>query len=176
MEIYRGTRLRIEKIPHTLPNGTRKERIVVRPGPAVAALPREGEFCYLIRQYRFPLEEWIYEVPAGTMAEGEEPEETALRELIEETGLSARHLIRRGEIFTTPGYTDEVIYLFEARDLSPSSEFEKDEDEEIELVKLHQSEIFSMIRQGTIRDAKTICLACLCLGRESILPHDPPSF
>ncbi|MDT8357080.1 MAG: NUDIX hydrolase [Methanomicrobiaceae archaeon] len=170
MEIYRGTRLRIEKVLHTLPDGTRRERIVVRPGPAVAILPIDGEFCYLIRQYRFPLDAWIYEVPAGTIDGREEPEETARRELIEETGLSAGKLTPHGKIFTTPGYTDEVIYLFEARDLSPSSDFEKDEDEKIELVKLHQSELTSMIQKGTIRDAKTICLACLCLGRGILHP------
>ena len=168
MEIYRGKRLRIEKIPHILPNGTRKERIVVRPGPAVAILPIEGEFCYLIRQYRLPIDAWIYEVPAGTMDEGEKPEETAFRELIEETGLSAKKIKPRGQIFTTPGYTDEVIYLFEARDLSPSSQFGKDEDEEIELVKLHRTDLTRMIEQGIIQDAKTICLACLCLGQGNL--------
>lgn len=86
VEIYRGKRLSIETREFTLPNGTKKERIVVRPGGAVAILPVEGDDCYLLRQYRFAVDDYIYEAPAGTLDEGEEPHETAYRELIEETG------------------------------------------------------------------------------------------
>ncbi len=164
MELYRGKRMRIERALIELPGGKKKERIIVRPGNAVAILPVEGDYCYLIRQYRYAIDRTIWEVPAGTLDAGETPEQTAHRELIEEAGLAAETLIARGSIYTTPGFTDEVIHLFEARDLHPSDEYDKDDDEVIEVEKVRLSELDAMIRDGLILDAKTICLICRCLG------------
>jgi ADP-ribose pyrophosphatase len=163
MEIYRGKRLVVEKKRVTLPNGNIHERVVIHPGGAVAMFPVEGEYCYLIRQYRFAIGEYIYEAPAGTIDEGEVPDETAHRELIEETGMRAETLLPRGYIYPSPGYTDERIWLFEARDLAPSTEYGKDDDELIEVVRLPRAEIPAMIADGRIVDAKTICLAFRCL-------------
>jgi ADP-ribose pyrophosphatase len=163
MDLYRGKRMRVEKTRVKLPSGNTKERVVVRPGNAVAMLPIEGDFCYLIRQYRYPIDRYICEAPAGTIDEDEKPRETARRELIEEIGMEAETLIARGYIYTTPGFTDEVIYLFEARGLSPSLEYEKDEDEVIEVDKIRLADVEAMIRDGRIVDAKTISLAYLCL-------------
>jgi ADP-ribose pyrophosphatase len=160
VEIYRGSRMRIEKSSFSLPDGSTRDRIVVRPGNAVAMLPIEGEFCYLIRQYRFAIGATIYEVPAGTIDNGETPEETAYRELIEETGMKAGTMKPVGQLYTTPGFTDEIIYLFEAYDLSPSDEYLQDEDEVIEVVKVHRTDVKRMMKEGTICDAKTICLLC----------------
>jgi ADP-ribose pyrophosphatase len=95
---------------------------------------------------------------------GEEPEETARRELIEETGFAAQTIEPRGFIYTTPGFTDEKIFLFEARDLLHSDEYVKDEDEIIEVVDIPTAHLRGMIRDGTIVDAKTICLIYHCLG------------
>jgi transposase len=86
------------------------------------------------------------------------------RELIEETGFAAQKMHEKGFIYTTPGYTDEKIFLFEARDLSPSKEFGKDEDEVIEVVDVAIRDLPEMIRNGTIVDAKTICLIHRCFG------------
>lgn len=161
--IYDGGRMKVEQVEIDLPGGITLERIVVRPGGAVAMLPVEGDYCYLIRQYRYPIEKCIYEAPAGTMDEGEEPVETAQRELIEETGFKAETLTEKGYIYTTPGYTNEVIYLYEARGLSPSSEYSPDPDEQIEVVKVRKDELRTMIMDGRIVDAKTICLVYKCL-------------
>ncbi|GAB7016886.1 NUDIX hydrolase [Methanogenium cariaci] len=152
-------KITLETVTVTLPSGVVKERRVVHPGHAVAMLPVEGDFCYLERQYRFAVDEWIYEAPAGTIDPGETPEETAYRELIEETGMAAETLIPRGKIYPSPGYTDEVIYLFEACGLSPSDAYGMDDDEQIEVVKVSLHEMEEMIRDGRIIDAKTICLA-----------------
>ncbi|KQC04536.1 MAG: NUDIX hydrolase [Methanoculleus sp. SDB] len=153
----------IEKTNVYLPSGRTKERIVVRPGKAVAILPCEEDECVLIRQYRHAIGRWIYEAPAGTMDAGETPEATARRELIEETGLAATVIEPKGSIYTTPGYTDEVIYLFEASGLCPSDAHMPDEDEMIEVVRVSRDEVHSMIEDGSIVDAKTICLAYRCL-------------
>jgi ADP-ribose pyrophosphatase len=163
-EIYRGKKLRVVKELYRLPSGREKERVVIHPGDAVAMLPIEGDTCILLRQFRFAIGEYLCEAPAGTMDPGETPLATAQRELIEETGLSGSTFIPRGFIYTTPGFTTEKIHLFEVRGLTPSHEFEKDEDEEIEVVRIPNSKILAMVRDGRIRDAKTIVLVCRCLG------------
>jgi len=163
-EIYRGRRLSVELNRYTMPDGKEKERVVVKPGNAAAMLPIEGDHCYLLRQYRFAIGEWIYEAPAGTLEEGEEPIETARREIIEECGLAAGEMIPRGFIYTTPGFSDERVYLFEARNLLPSSEFSPDDDEQIEVVRVPLADLAAMCRDGRISDAKTIAILFRCLA------------
>jgi ADP-ribose pyrophosphatase len=164
MEIFRGRRLWIEKRTIRLPNGIEREKVIVHPSNAVAILPLNGDRCKLLRQYRYAIDQYIFEAPAGTMEPGEEPLVTARRELIEETGFTAQTIIPKGFIYTTPGYTDERIFLFEARDLEPSQTYSKDDDEVIEVVDFPISDLLGMIRNGTIVDAKTICLIQCCLG------------
>jgi len=163
-DIYRGTRLRVVRELYRLPSGKEKERVVIHPGDAVAMLPVDGETCILLRQFRFAIGEKICEAPAGTMDPGETPLRTAQRELIEETGLAGETFLPKGFIYTTPGFTTEKIHLFEVRGLSPSDEYEKDEDEEIEVVRVPVSGVLAMARDGRIRDAKTIALVYRCLG------------
>ncbi len=163
MEIYRGQRLWVEKRMIRLPTGTEREKIIIHPGHAVAILPIAGDSVKLLRQYRYAVDQYIMEAPAGTLEPAEEPEACASRELIEETGFAAVTILPRGFIWTTPGFTDEKIYLFEARDLSPSSEYGKDEDEIIEVVDVPLRDLDAMIRDGTICDAKTIALIHRCL-------------
>ena len=164
MEIFRGRRLWIEKRTIRLPNGIEREKVIVHPSNAVAILPLNGDRCKLLKQYRYAIDQYIFEAPAGTMEPGEDPLETAQRELIEETGFTAQTIVPKGFIYTTPGYTDEKIFLFEARDLSPSKEYGKDEDEVIEVVDIAIRDLIGMIRNGTIVDAKTICLIHHCMG------------
>jgi len=165
VELYRGKRLVVEKKTVSLPGGKEIERVIVHPGDAVAILPvRADNCCYLIRQFRFAIDDYIYEVPAGTLNPGESPLDTARRELIEETGLQAESFIDKGFIYTTPGFTDERIFLFEAFGLSPSCKYQKDDDEVIEVIKVPLSELPAMIHDGRISDAKTISLIFRCLG------------
>lgn len=164
MEIFRSRRLWVERKQVLLPNGVKKESVIIHPGHAVAILPIDGDRCKLLRQYRYALGQYILEAPAGTMEPDEDPAATAHRELIEETGFAARSIEPKGFIYTTPGFTDEKIYLFEARSLFPSQEFKKDEDEVIEVVDVVAGDLNAMICDGTICDAKTICLIHRCLG------------
>jgi ADP-ribose pyrophosphatase len=164
MEIFRGRRLWIEQKEVRLPNGLVRNKLIVHPSNAVAILPIEGDTCKLLRQYRHAIDDYIIEAPAGALEPGEIPEMAAGRELIEETGFTARSIVPRGHIITTPGYTDEKIFLYEARGLSPSQEFDKDEDEVIEVIDVPAKDLLMMVRDGTITDAKTICLVSRCLG------------
>ena len=164
MEIFRGRRLWIERRRVLLPNGLERDKVIVHPSNAVAVLPVEGDRCKLIRQYRYAIDDYILEAPAGALEKDEDPLAAAARELIEETGFTARTIESRGYIITTPGYTDERIYLYEAHGLMPSEEYGKDEDEVIEVLDLAVRDLPGMIRDGTITDAKTICLICRCLG------------
>ncbi|MEN6518955.1 MAG: NUDIX hydrolase [Methanospirillum sp.] len=163
-EIWRGRRLWVEQRAVELPSGT-KEFVVVHPGGAVAVLPVDGDEVVLIRQYRAAIDDWILEAPAGTLEEGEEPEACAGRELIEETGLAASELVLLGAVYTTPGFSDEVIHLYLARGLAPCTDFEKDEDEQIETARFSADEVRAMALDGRIRDAKTLCLVHRGLGR-----------
>lgn len=162
-ELYRGNRLWIEKKGFTLPNGKIKDGVVIHPGNAVVILPFEEDSCLLLRQYRFAIGEWIFEAPAGTMKAGESPDECAGRELIEETGFRAGTLLPRGSVLTTPGFTDERLFLFEARDLVPSNDFLPDDDEFIEPLRVPVHEVREMILDGRISDAKTICAFFRCV-------------
>jgi ADP-ribose pyrophosphatase len=164
MEIFRGRRLWIETKTICLPSGKEREKVIVHPSGAVAILPLHGDRCKLLRQYRYAIDRHIIEAPAGTMEQGEDPVTTARRELIEETGFAAGSITPKGFIYTTPGFTDEMIFLFEARDLSPSQEYGKDEDEVIEVIDVAVSDLSGMIRNGQIVDGKTICLIQRCLG------------
>ena len=162
MEIFRGRRLWIEQRAVQLPNGIRRDKVIVHPSNAVAILPLDGDRCKLIRQYRYAIDDYILEAPAGALEREEDPRAAAGRELIEETGFAAQTFESRGYIITTPGYTDERIFLFEARGLIPSNIYHKDEDEVIEVVDFAIRDLPGMIRDGTITDAKTICLICRC--------------
>jgi len=162
--IYSGPRFFIEKKEYTLPDGTPKQGIVISPHDAVAIMPVSKDKCFLLKQYRFPIDEYIYEVPAGAIEQGETPDEAAHRELIEETGLSAGQLLPYGYIYLAPGYSTERLWLYEATDLIPSDQYKKDEDEVIDVVELDICEMLAMIREGDIVDAKTIALAMLCFG------------
>jgi ADP-ribose pyrophosphatase len=164
MEIFRGQRLWIEQRNIILPNGLERQKVIVHPSNAVAILPVEGAQCKLIRQYRHAINDYIFEAPAGALKTGENPLVAAGRELIEETGFAAQIIEPRGFIITTPGYTDEKIFLYEARGLSPSQEYKKDEDEIIEVLDIPVKDLNRMIREGIIVDAKTICLIHRCFG------------
>ncbi|HWQ65272.1 MAG TPA: NUDIX hydrolase [Methanospirillum sp.] len=166
MDIYNGNRLRIEEGIFTLPDGKKRRAVVVHPNGAVVILPIKDGICYLIRQWRLAIGQYILEAPAGTLEPGEDPLATAHRELIEETGFAAKEMILRGYIFTTPGFSDEKIFIYEATNLSPSNVYLPDDDEIIELVEVPVQDLFRLIHEGEIVDAKTIAAIVRCIGRD----------
>jgi len=132
----------------------RLREVVKHPG-SVSILPLDGDSVYLIRQYRYPLGDYIWEIPAGTLEEGELPEECARRELEEETGLRAGRLERMFEAYLIPGYGTERMHFFLASELS-EGEMNPEPSERIEVHRISLDEALEMIRLNEIVDAKTV--------------------
>ena len=154
--IYRGKILNLDLETVTLPNGATVElEIIHHPGASAVVPLREDGQVLLIRQYRHAAGGYIYEIPAGKLAPGEEPRDCALRELEEEIGVRAGVLTPLLSILTTPGFTDETIHLFVARDLKPGRQH-LDPDEVLEVAAVPLAEALAWIERGVIRDGKTI--------------------
>jgi ADP-ribose pyrophosphatase len=145
-----------------LPNGSVTDLDMIRhPGAAVALPIETGDdgvtYALLVRQYRYATDGWLLEVPGGKLDGPEDPEVCARRELIEEIGIEAGELVGLGFIFTTPGFTDERIWLYVARDLRPVAAGPAlESDEVIEMERIPLEEAVSMAADGRITDAKTV--------------------
>ncbi|MGE5553183.1 MAG: NUDIX hydrolase [Betaproteobacteria bacterium] len=158
-EIFRGALINVRRDTVRLADGRTATRELVGHAPAVAILPLdERGRVLLVRQYRKPLEEALWEVPAGKMEPGEDPELCARRELAEETGVTAEQLVYLGRIATTPGFSDEIIHLYRAEGLRPAAEVGGDPDEAIEAVPVEWTEVMRMVEDGELWDAKSLCL------------------
>ncbi|WP_209511385.1 NUDIX hydrolase [Sedimentibacter acidaminivorans] len=132
-----------------------KREIVEHKGASAIIALNENDELILVKQYRKAVEEFLYEIPAGKINVAEEPRECALRELKEETGYEAKDIAKIYEIYSTPGFSNEKIYLFKAEDLTyTATNF--DEDENIEVITISKSEAKKMLETGQITDSKTI--------------------
>jgi ADP-ribose pyrophosphatase len=154
--IYEGRIVRFRVDTVVLPDGSRSTREVIGTPGAVVIVPLtdDGQ-VRMVRQYRSAIGEYLLELPAGTLEPNESPEQAAPRELAEETGDRAARWRRLAGFYTVPGICDEYLHLFLATDLTPG-QTNQEADEFIEVVTLPLSEALAMVRQGEIRDAKTI--------------------
>jgi ADP-ribose pyrophosphatase len=155
---YKGRKFDFEVNRLRLPNKVEGEWECIRhPGGALAVpVTAEGKLV-LVRQYRFAVQGRILEFPAGTLEATENPLETVQREIEEETGYSAQKWDKLGEFFLAPGYSDEIIYAFLARDLTKlDTPPKQDEDEDIETILLTPEEMEKAILEGEPIDAKSI--------------------
>ena len=165
--IHEGRHFRFLQDEVELPSGRRTKRDIVRHPGAVAIVPflPDGRVI-LVRQYRYATGKSLLEIPAGTLEEGEDPQECARRELIEETGYEASELTALLSCYMAPGYSDEIIHFYEARGLREVG-MSPEEDESIEVEDFEIGEILRMIELNLIEDAKTI-IGIRCLkGGES---------
>jgi len=162
--VYSGRLLKIDKDRVRLPNGRETELEMVRHPGASAVVPFIGtDEVLLIRQFRYATGGFILEVPAGTLRPGENPDDCARREVEEEVGQRPGRLERLASIYTTPGFTDEIIHLYAAYDLVPSKQ-NLDHDEVLTVERLPFKTALEGIRKGEIIDSKTIC--ALLLARD----------
>jgi ADP-ribose pyrophosphatase len=146
--------LRVDSV--RLPNGRETTREIAEHSDSVCIVPidEQGNIL-LVRQYRKPVEMDLLEVPAGGIEEGEVPEEAVQRELQEEIGYTAGNLQHLSSFWLAPGWCTEYMHAYLATDLIPSS-LAADDDEFISVVRVPLAESLDMVKQGLIRDAKSI--------------------
>ncbi len=142
------------------PSGNRSVReIASHPGGAVVVALLPDDNVLLVRQFRYPIQNYVYELPAGKLNPGEDPAVCARRELEEETGYVAGTLRSLTAIYTTPGFCNERLYLFLADDLRKSERGQQLEEGEatltVEVFKFRR--VLEMIEKQEIVDGKTIC-------------------
>jgi len=163
--VQRGARFELVTESVELRNGRCVELDLLRHPGAAAVVPfLDEQTVLLIRQYRFATGGELLEVPAGKLDPGEAPAACALRELEEETGYRAGRVEPLSSIWTSPGFTDEVIHLFMATDLERGVQC-LDSDEIIELVPMPFDEALDRVRRGELRDAKSAIALLLASDR-----------
>ena len=155
--IYDGRILRLNADEVALPNGGKSIREVVHHHGGVCVLAFYNGKIPLVRQFRYAYKQEMYELPAGKLEKGEDSYEAGIRELEEETGLKAESLESFGYMYPSCGYTNEIIYLYKANNVT-KTEMHLDNDEFIDVHYFTLEEIVEMIMKNEINDAKTICL------------------
>jgi ADP-ribose pyrophosphatase len=156
--IFDGKVFEIDRDRVRMPNGREVTVDVVRHSPSVVLLPMpDPHSVVLVRQYRYAVNRWLWELPAGGVDPGEEPDDAARRECHEEIGQLPDTVVRLGAFLPTPGYCDEEMIFYRLSGLSaPAHAADVDEDEDLEPRTFSLAEVRSMIRRGEIADMKTV--------------------
>jgi len=154
---FKGNIINVETQYVLLPNGKEATRdVVLHPGAAaIVPINEEGEI-YLVKQFRKPIDQMLLEIPAGKLDFlGEDPNVCAVRELKEETGLTAKNMKHVSSVFSCPGFCNEVLHIYIATGINVGQSC-TDEDEFLSVEKYHINDLKKMIYDGNIRDGKTI--------------------
>lgn len=155
--IYSGKVISVVRDDVVLDDGIKTIREVVLHNGGVCIALKDGDYYYMVRQYRYALNKEMLEFPAGKIEKNENPYDAIKREVIEETGYTAKSIKEFGYVIPTCGYCNEKIYLYFGEvDEHIGQKF--DVDERLELEKYTFSQIKEMIKNGTIDDSKTIAL------------------
>ena len=162
--LYKGRRFSLKRVKVEY-EGKRFDRDLLEHPGSVAILPLlEDGTVVLLRQWRPGCRCWLLEAPAGTIEPGESPEETARRELSEETGLEAVKLVKLGVVYPSPGTSSEKMHLYLAYSRRASNPH-PEHDEIIETLELSFDELYNMAVKGELIDAKTALLVLLVRAR-----------
>jgi ADP-ribose pyrophosphatase len=157
VKIFDGkvVKLKVDKV--ILPNGKQSTREIVKHPGAVAVIPiTNDDKIVLVEQFRKPLEKSIVEIPAGKLEPGEDPQETAVRELEEETGYTTKSLTKLTSFYTSPGFADEIMHIYVAKELEKLDDVPSlDEDEFVEILEVTLEEAKQLVEEQRIHDAKT---------------------
>lgn len=166
--IYRGRILDLSLSRYGMADGGEAEIEVIHHNGGAGALPifDDGTIA-LVKQWRYPLERFSLEIPAGRIEQGHTPEQTALREVEEELGYRAGNLRKLAEFNVAPGYCRERLFVFLATELEPTAQ-KLDDDEEIEVVRMSFSHALALVHSGEIDDAKSIITILLASNIEGV--------
>ncbi|MCF7804588.1 MAG: NUDIX hydrolase [Candidatus Marinimicrobia bacterium] len=155
-KVFSGVLLHVYKDEVELPDGGKSIREYIKhPGASVMIPVLNNGDLVMEKQFRYPVGEEMWELPAGKIDEGEDSGESAYRELLEETGYEAGNLIRLGKLHPGIGYSNEIIHIYVAEDLTFHEE-QQDHDEFIETFTLSLNEALDAVRSGKITDAKSM--------------------
>jgi ADP-ribose pyrophosphatase len=156
--VFDGVVFDVDRDRVRMPNGRTVTVDVIRHARSVVLMPvPEPGYVILIRQYRYAVNRWLWELPAGSVDEGEQPEAAARRECHEEIGQVPDTIVRLAALYPTPGYCDEEMLFFRVSGLStPTEAAAVDEDEDIEPRVFTLRDAREMIRSGDIIDMKTV--------------------
>ena len=155
--VFEGKIVSIEKHTVLFDDKSTSYREIARHCGGVGILAiDEADRVIMVKQYRKPYEEFLLEIPAGKLEKGEAPEECAERELLEETGYKADILERLSEIYPSPGFLDERLFVFKAKNIKDLGTQNLDADEHLEIVFIPFDEVLEMVQSGIIKDAKTM--------------------
>jgi ADP-ribose pyrophosphatase len=156
--VYDGKVFDVDRDRVRMPNGREVTVDVVRHSRSVVLIPvPERGQVILIRQFRYAINASLWELPAGSVDDGESPEEAAVRECHEEIGRVPQTIVRLGALYPTPGYCDEQMIFYRLSNLEePASDATPDEDEDIEARVFDLHEARDMVRRGEIVDMKTV--------------------
>ena len=165
--IYTGRVFTVERDRVLLPNGREAVMDVVRHRGSVVLIPQQKpDTVILIRQFRYVINRWIWELPAGTLEPGERRDRAARRECEEEIGLRPGRVTRLGGYYPTPGFCDERMVFYLCRDLvRPVRPAAADPDEQIEPRTFTMRQAWSLVRRGEIVDLKTVLGLAMLDGR-----------
>ena len=152
--MYEGKLLHVYYDKVDIAGETYRRELVEHPGAAAIIPVTEDREILFVKQYRYPIKQALLEIPAGKLASGEDPGVCAVRELEEETGCIGT-LRKTGIIYTTPGFCNEKIYLYIADHLVYTHQH-LDDGEYLDIVKIPLKEVFQMVHEGEITDAKTL--------------------
>ncbi len=153
--LYKGKIINVRKDEVILPNGAPAIREVVEHSGGSSVLCEKDGKILLVKQFRYPYKEEIYEIPAGKLNEGETPDMTAIRELEEEGGIKAESVELLYKIYPTPAYDEEIIYIYKAKNIVETKNH-LDDDEFLSAFWFDKDTLREMIKKGEIKDAKTL--------------------
>ena len=156
-EIYNGKVVKVFRDDVEIADGHKTFREVVRHSGGVVILAyKDKDTILFVKQFRYPMKKVLLELPAGKLEKDEDPFKAAKRELEEETGYCANKWTYLGYVYTSPGYSDEKLYLYKAEDLQYTN-CHPDEGEILQSLEFGYNDVLKMIKNGEISDAKTLC-------------------
>ena len=155
-KIYEGKILGLSVYDLVIEGRKVKREIIEHRGAAAMLAIDENNKVILVKQHRFP-HGYVIEIPAGTLEKREDPKKCAFREFEEETGYTAKKMTPLITYYPSIGYNTEAIHCFVASGLKKISDLKLDEDEILSVIKIDLKKIISMIKNGKIKDSKTIC-------------------
>lgn len=153
--IYSGRILNLRKDSVLLPDGNTGVREIIEHSGGCAVLCEKDDKILMVKQFRYAYREEVWEIPAGKVNAGENPLETAFRELEEEGGVKADKMELLFTVYPSPGYTSEIIRIYRATGLTESRQH-LDEDEFLSACWIEKPRLKKMIDSGEIKDSKTL--------------------